>query len=112
MKTLVILIAASILPQLSFAKNVEPLMGYTYDIDGLAFQVSTGGCTSKDNFLVKQNMSGGYRNLVVYRTAEDPCLGYFPFGTMIYYSYDELNIEPGQKFKIANPLEISQRDIF
>ncbi|MEN8167252.1 MAG: hypothetical protein ABFR65_07215 [Pseudomonadota bacterium] len=84
----------------------EPLLGLTYSGDGLEFRVPSTGCTEKSHF-VMQRLSPESQitsQLLLIRVVPDFCDAYVPFGTRIFYGYEELGLEEGDPFTILNPL--------
>ncbi len=86
--------------------QAEPLFGLTYSGEGLKFQVPSTGCTDKSSF-VMQRLSPGSQTttqLLLIRVVPDFCDAYVPFGTRIFYAYEELKLEEDDSFTILNPL--------
>lgn len=85
------------------AHNVEPLIGLLIRSEGILFQVASGGCTTKDDFKVEVLESYPLQ-LRLIRLQEDPCDAYLPLGTRIRFTFRELGINPGDLFRVVNPL--------
>jgi hypothetical protein len=86
--------------------QAEPLLGLTYDPEGLEFQVPSTGCTEKAHFVMQRLSPDSQTSsqLLLIRTVPDFCDAYVPFGTRIFYTYDELKLEEDESFTILNPL--------
>ena len=89
---------------LSFANSQETILGTQITEDGVAFRVHTGGCTSKDSFELTIDESKGNIELELDRTQPDYCLALYPNGTVIEYSWDELDLIP-QPVTVLNPIK-------
>lgn len=87
------------------AYGFEEILGVQYEAEGVTFQVTSSGCTSKEDFsfVVLESYPMG---LVLTREKIDPCEAHVPFGTKIKYSYSELGFIPGSEFKVLNPLHV------
>lgn len=78
----------------------EPIMRYKVCAAGLAITVRTNGCTSKDDFVLS-NKDG---NVTLTRNVPDSCKGFFPAGTVLFWSWGEVGSN-GRKFRaITNPI--------
>ena len=85
------------------------LIAYKIDQRGAEFTVRTGGCTSKDSFELALNPlqdENDEYELYLERIVDDHCDGWFPEGTKIRYSYEELGIDDvnGNILYVLNPL--------
>lgn len=87
----------------------EPLLGYMHDRKGVTFQVYSGGCTSKEDFLINYSTKNGELSLSLNRKIPDNCRAYYPYGIFLHYSYEELGIGKGQQFLILNQMVSSRR---
>lgn len=85
------------------APYIEPLMGLLIRRNAIIFQVLSNGCTAKDDFQLAVLESTPLQ-LRLIRLREDPCDAYLPLGTHIRFSYQELGIQRGDKFRVVNPL--------
>lgn len=92
----------------------EQLLGVSLSENGLVFQVSSAGCTTKDDFSFQVAVEHEqlspmlpalepHHYITVNRTSTDPCESPQPYGTRIEVSFDELNILAG-KFHVKNPI--------
>ncbi len=83
----------------------ESLMGLRIRRNAIVFQVSSSGCTTKDDF--KVDMLESYPvQLRLIRLNEDPCDAYEPLGTRIRFTYKELGVQRGERIHVVNPLAI------
>ncbi|HVK61878.1 MAG TPA: hypothetical protein VM432_10025 [Bdellovibrionales bacterium] len=83
--------------------EAEPLLGYQPFKHSIAFQVNSGGCTSKNDFVVTRKVdSEGVTLLKLIRIRIDPCRPYFPTGERIRFSYEEIGIEPATRYQVLN----------
>lgn len=83
--------------------TVESLMGLLIRQRGIMFQVSSSGCTTKDDFQLEVLESFPLQLRLV-RIHEDPCDAFVPLGTRVRFKYQELGIHPGEQFRVVNPL--------
>ena len=83
--------------------KVEPLLGVLYRYGGIMFQVSSSGCTTKDDFKVEVLESYPLQLRLV-RLQEDPCDAFLPLGTLIRFTFKELGMQPGDQLRVINPL--------
>lgn len=89
------------------AQKPEVLLGYFFDEEGIVLQVTSGGCTHKDDFYVEKKMSNQMPTLTFYRKHNDTCLALFPHGIFIPFTYEELGLDFKNKFKIQNSTDSS-----
>ncbi len=99
-----------------FKSSLEVLKGYSWSEAGLTVHVYSGGCTEKEDFEVVSSFSlpeyqQGTPTIEIRRIEGDFCRAWLPYGTTITFSLEELglNEENGYKFRLANPLSITQR---
>lgn len=85
-------------------QNLEPLLGVLFNQSGIVFQVSSSGCTQKNDFRVDV-MESFPLQLRLTRIHPDPCDAYLPLGTQIHFKYRELGILPGDELRVQNPLD-------
>jgi hypothetical protein len=94
--------------------SLEQLLGVNVDERGITFQVSSNGCTDKDNFYFYVEevlepigpMLPAYEHhhyITVQRIRPDSCEIYIPYGTKIFLSFEELGISFGE-FHVRNPI--------
>jgi hypothetical protein len=112
MKTLLAFILVSFSSIISFADpmspSVEPLFGVITSSNGVYIQAHSGGCTSKDSFVVKKVRVGSITEITFMRVEGDPCLALYTYGTLLNYSYEDLGLEYGTNFIVRNPLTFSK----
>lgn len=109
MKTpLIILLLATGFSAQAMQSYIEPLFGLYIKPNSINIQVASGGCTNKSSFLVKKLFSrrSSVFQLAFVRVVPDNCEGYFPEGRVVSFTYEDLNLESGQSFQIANPLSV------
>jgi hypothetical protein len=87
-----------------FAGEIETIRGFYTDPDGISFQVSSSGCTDKEDFQV-QKSNCNPPQLALVRKKPDLCKAYIPYGVFVQYSWQELGFSKGTQFKIANLVE-------
>lgn len=92
--------------------RLEPLYGFLQNQGGVVFQVFSGGCTSKQSFSVDTVVENGVLQVSLNRQIPDYCRAFFFYGTTVYFTYEELGIQPGQRFEIQNNLRSTQRANF
>jgi len=112
MKKLIALTLISLMSSFSFAEptsaSLEPLMGVLTTENGVFIQTHSGGCTSKDSFIVKKQKEGSVTEVAFWRVQHDPCLALYFYGTILGYSYEELGLEAGENFIVRNPMTFSK----
>lgn len=96
-------LVVSLFSTMSFATEREAILGVTYNADGITYQVSSGGCTSKENFEVAQLETFPVQ-LVLNRISPDFCEAYLPYGVTITFTYAELGLTEGTQFVIGNQI--------
>lgn len=88
----------------SFANpQLESLLGNGFDQKGVFIQVSDGGCTDRDSFHFETKSKDNLKVITFYRIIPDYCRAFYRYGSKIYFSYQELGIEKGNGFTVANP---------
>jgi hypothetical protein len=115
MKLKIAALVVSLSLQISvFAKAAEPeiIFGFITDMNGIYVQVSSGGCTSRSSFSVQSNKVKDRLNIVFVRSWSDPCRAFFPYSTVVHFTYEELGIDRNQKFLILNQVSPTQRANF
>lgn len=89
--------------QSSFAAEGERIKGFKSDMSGITFHVSSGGCTKKEDFTLVQKGSAPIE-LTLKRNRFDGCEAFFPFGTEIKFTWQEIGSADGFEYVITNPL--------
>jgi hypothetical protein len=99
-----------------YAANAEPgwreaqVLGFSTGPNGIAFQVPTGGCLTKDDFAIRVfRQSGGPTLLQLLLAKADRCRMAVPYGKIIRFSYDEIGIAMGESFMIINTSGVVNR---
>lgn len=98
-----IIVLSMIFVSSAYASEVESIKGFKVDGTGITFQVSSGGCTRKEDFSLIQKGSAPIQ-LTLQRNRFDGCEAYFPFGTEIKFTWQELDGADGLEYIITNPL--------
>lgn len=82
----------------------ERLMGYLPLKSGVIFQVASGGCTTRADFIpsVTRSETTDITELTLVRTKPDLCYPFVPTGVRFKFSYEDLGIRPGERFTIKN----------
>ncbi len=94
--------------------GLEQLMGVSVDDHGIAFQVSSNGCTERGDFHfgVEEKLENmgprlpafeHHYYITVNRVQADHCDAFLPYGTKVFLSFDELGIQFG-KYHVTNPI--------
>ena len=104
MKIKIIALLVLLAPTLSGADTLEPLFGYLSDLNGITFQVFSGGCTRKEDFAIRKEQANGKLRIGLYRTRTDNCFALYSHGIFLDFTYQELGIENNEYFRIFNPL--------
>lgn len=84
-------------------RSLEPLLGYKFTETGIAFQVASGGCTTKQDFetsFLKSNPPG----VLLTRKRADRCKAALPDGVVIEFSFAELGVGRLDGVTVANPI--------
>ena len=89
----------------ALAQQTETIMGYSVDREGIEYQVSSGGCTSKDDFTFRM-LETHPMQLQLIRVNYDGCEAFLPFGTKIKFTWAELGLKNGTQFYMANPTAV------
>ena len=90
MRALSIAAALLFVPLMSFA--TERLLPQKETDTSVSVNVSTGGCTTKENFSIARVTAGSPAVVVLKRNTPDRCKGWFPEGTWLDFRKDELGL--------------------
>lgn len=90
-----------------FAGEVEQILGFTVDSQGINYQVRSGGCTNKKDFEV-QSLETNPIQLKLVRNKPDFCEAFAPYGSTVKFTWAELGITDGSEVTIANPKAVIQ----
>ena len=82
----------------------EVILGYSYNSDGVSFQVESGGCTQKSDFSF-QILEKYPIEIILIRDRADFCEAYYPYGTVIEFTYKEMGVTEGMEFVIGNDVK-------
>jgi hypothetical protein len=103
-KSLALLIFLSTASIAKAASEVDSILGFSVDSEGITYQVISGGCTKKADFNVNLTVNQNQRiELKLLRNKQDFCEAYLPYGTNIKFSWTELGLKAGSMVKVANP---------
>lgn len=80
----------------------EVVLGFRATGDSLRVRVSTGGCTTANDFSFNVERSSGQAHLTVVRVVPDNCKGDFPEGTEIAFSYEAAGVNPAEHVRLMN----------
>lgn len=83
------------------ASESENILGYVATKTGVAFQVTSGGCTKPDDFTTELNHNQ-VAEVTLIRIRPDTCYSFIPTGVKIKIPYEKIGIQPGQAFLIKN----------
>ena len=86
------------------AAQAETLKGFQVGPEGLTFQVSSGGCTSKDDFEIVSRETFPVM-IELARPNQDFCEAFLPYGTTVSFSWEELGLRQGDQFTLTNELQ-------
>ena len=81
---------------------LELVFGYAVGIEGVTFQVQSGGCTNKESFRIELQEKEPM-GVALYRVQPDYCEAYLPYGVFVRFSYDEIGLRGNGRFQIVNP---------
>ncbi len=88
----------------AFAEEKEILLGVTYDLKAITFQVKSTGCTTKKNFEVLISKSEPAKIELVRRVV-DNCEAVVPNGAKVEFTYKELGLSQGKNVYLSNPIK-------
>ncbi|MGZ3722778.1 MAG: hypothetical protein ACXVA9_07615 [Bdellovibrionales bacterium] len=81
----------------------EKILGYQPSRNGVSFQVKSGGCTSREDFMAEIKRSPSeVTEVTLIRVRPDNCHPFIPMGIRFRISYDDLGLAHGEQFKIVN----------
>lgn len=97
------LVGFSQLAQGQMRLGLEPLLGDGFGHEGVFIQVYSGGCTDNDSFEVVSRVHKNVKQIYFLRVKPDYCRAYYRYGAKILFSYEQLQINEGERFQIMNP---------
>jgi hypothetical protein len=99
--TLVLFTASS---QAIAQPRAERILGYLPTRQGIIFQVPSGGCTRRGDFVtrVTRSEASPVAALLLLRMRPDLCYPFIPTGERFEFTYAELGIDSGEKFTVKN----------
>jgi hypothetical protein len=80
----------------------EAVLAFRDTGDSLRIRVSTGGCTTANDFNVNVDRSRGQAHVTLVRVVPDNCKGDFPEGTEIAFSYEAAGVQPAERVQLMN----------
>jgi len=83
------------------ALTSERILGVEITTFGVTYQVKSNGCTTKDNFRIRA-LNSSPLQIELLRNKTDNCKITLALGTKISYTYAELGLKAGQKFRLTN----------
>lgn len=86
----------------------EQLLGFMTSHDQISFQVFSGGCTTKEDFILELRESDPVQ-MVLKRIKPDYCEAYLPYGVILTYTLAEAGLIAGKKYKLVNQLSAHAR---
>lgn len=86
----------------AYGSQEEVLRGFNFDENGVYFRVYDGGCTQKSHFFVDLRFESTIPVLTLWRTYPDICGGSLRNNTVITFTFAELGLSRGQRFKVGN----------
>ena len=106
MKFFVAIFVIFSLSSISFAEEIESIIGVTFDFEGIEYQVRSNGCTRKLDFTVELQATHPERvGLRLVRIKPDVCkmTAFHPYGTTIKFTWQELFLVHATEVNIMNP---------
>lgn len=82
--------------------RVEEILGIRVQRNGIIFQVTSNGCTHKEDFEVVV-FEDAILRIALIRTRPDSCRQFVPLGRKLRFSHAEMGFEPGEEFVVINP---------
>ncbi len=90
----------------------DPLLGLTITPATIELRVATGGCTQKGHFTFRVERDPNNSSLTrvtAIRLRPDYCKGWFPDGTLLVFTREEIGLKEGETFLITNPVQSDVR---
>lgn len=110
MKTIFLFTLFMVQNSFALTMQLEPLLGLQVERDGIEFTVFSGGCTSKEDFLI-YTMESNPIQLELVRNHHDFCEAFIPGGHKIKFSWSELGLINESTFTIRNPIGLLHKPI-
>lgn len=85
-------------------EELEPLYAATAGRDVLMIQVSSNGCTRKEDFAVYVQRDGAARSIAFGRKRLDTCQSFAPGRVQLAFTYAELGLSARETLFLLNPL--------
>jgi len=102
--TLVVDLSLIATPALAFTvPAIEPIYGVTVGPQGVTVRLASHGCTTKADLTVAVAKNPPRPLVLFARKHPDACAA-SATPVEVVYTFDELGLDPGQAFSLANPL--------
>ena len=105
MKRLVVILGLAATPACAFTvPAIEPIYGVIVGKTGVTVRLASNGCTKKSDLTMAVGKNPPRPLLLIARKHPDTCQSFAAGHAEVVYSFEELGLEPGQPFSLANPL--------
>jgi hypothetical protein len=84
--------------------DIEPLYGVTAARRTVTVRLASNGCTKKSDLTAAVSKTAGRTLLLIARKHPDTCRSLAAGHAEVVYSFEELGLDPGQPFTLANPV--------
>ena len=84
--------------------DIEPVYGVSVGKQGVTIRLASNGCTKKSDLTVAVSKHPARPLMLIARKHPDTCKSFAAGRAEVVYSFEELGLEPGQAFSLANPL--------
>jgi hypothetical protein len=84
--------------------DIEPVYGVTVGKQGLTVRLASNGCTKKSDLTVAVGNNPPRPLVLIARKHPDTCKSFAAGHAEVAWSFEDLGLEPGQAFTLANPL--------
>jgi hypothetical protein len=96
--------AAALLLAAFTVPDIEPVYGVSVGKQGLTVRLASNGCTKKSDLTVAVGKNPPRPLVLIARKHPDTCKSFAAGHAEVAWSFEELGLEPGQAFSVANPL--------
>ncbi|MDB5460248.1 MAG: hypothetical protein JWO72_1989 [Caulobacteraceae bacterium] len=83
---------------------IEPIYGVTVGKEAITVRVASNGCTRKSDLTVAVAKNPPRPMVLIARKHPDTCRSVAAGHAEVVYSFEELGLDAGQPFALANPL--------
>ena len=84
--------------------DIEPVYGVSVGKQGVTVRLASNGCTKKSDLTVAVGKNSTRPLVLIARKHPDTCRSFAADRAEVAWSFEELGLEPGQAFSLANPL--------